>query len=120
MNRDFKTVFIKKLSQKKWNDFERTIRMFMKDSVSDYQKDRNVIEWGDGTNNTIRPSVNNADYCQAFGMVQGVCYYCLGYNFLGCDNEEGSPKKWIRDLEAEYGKIAYELYLLLPKKVKVG
>ena len=114
MPRDFKTVFIKKLSQKKWDNFEKTIRMLMKDSVADYKSNRNVIKWGDGPNNfnTIRPSVNDSDYCQAFGMVQGVCYYCLGYDFLGYDNEEGSPKKWIRDLEKEYGDLAYKKYSL--------
>ena len=60
---------------------------------------------------TIRPSINDADYCHAFGIVQGICYYALGYKWLGADNEEGSPKNWIRTIESEVGKEAYEVYI---------
>jgi hypothetical protein len=116
MTQDFKATFIRKLSQKKWNEFEKTVRSLMKDSVEDWKTNRNVIELNDCEYNTIRPSINDSDYCHAFGIVQGICYYCLGYTWLGADNEEGSPKKWIRDMETEFGKLAYQRYLASKSK----
>jgi hypothetical protein len=107
---DFKSVFIKKLSQKKWDAFEKTVRSLIKDSVAHYKTNRNIIECKDINLNTIRPSINDPDYCHAFGIVQGICYYALGYKYMGYDNEDGSPKKWFRDLETEYGDAAYVEY----------
>ena len=105
---DFKTVFIKKLSQKKWDMFEKTIRSLMKDAVADYKGDmRCILHTFREAPGTIRPNVNDADYSQAFGMLQGIAYYALGYKWLGGDNEEGTPKQWIRTIEAEIGEKAY-------------
>jgi hypothetical protein len=108
---DFKSIFIKKLSQKKWDEFEKTVRSLMKDSVAPYKTNRNIIEIKHINHNIIRPFINDSDYCHAFGIVQGICYYALGYKCLGADNEEGSPKKWLSDIETEYGQAAYIEYL---------
>lgn len=109
---DFKTLFIKRLSQKKWDEFEKVVRKMMTDAVSEYKGSRRcILDMIPGCTATIRPNVNDSDYCQAFGIVQGVAYYALGYKWMGADNEAGTPKNWIRTIEEEVGAEAYEIYL---------
>ena len=100
---NFKTIFIKKLSLKKWNMFERDVRSCLKYSCKDYKKTISIDE----KNKMVVPSHLDDDYSQAFGIVQGVAYYALGYKGLGADNVEGTPKKWFNDMVEAVGKDAY-------------
>ena len=116
---DFKATFIKRLSQKKWDDFEKAMRTLLKDAVAEYKGDkRQIIDnaYLYGGKPVILPHVNDSDYCNAFGILQGVAYYGLGYKCLGADNVEGTPKNWIRELEREIGAVAYEYHVKINAK----
>lgn len=104
---DFKTQFIKKFSKSRWERFDAAIRLMISHAVK--APDRQILEYtGDMvSNSTIRPHLNNADYCQAFGMVQGVAYYALNHDTLGACNIVGTPRHYIDSIEKEYGDAEY-------------
>ena len=92
---DFKATFIKRLSQKKWDDFEKAMRTLLKDAVAEYKGDKRQIMDNAYLYGTpvILPHVNDSDYCNAFGILQGVAYYGLGYKCLGAAAYEYHVKK---------------------------
>ncbi len=107
----FKDRFLKKFSQKKWDDFERNITHLINDSVNPEfainQTYTTIIKREDDKESCVAINGNNPDYSQAIGIVQGVCYYGLGMKSLGADNITGTPKNWLTTLCYETGKSEY-------------
>lgn len=117
----FKDVFLKKFSQRKWDDFENLIVKLIQDSLSyTFSKDSTSV-YECEEYNKIMGSANNPEYSQAIGAMQGVCYYGLGYKDLGACNIETTPRYWLDNIIHNIGIEEYKDRKskgLLPKKKK--
>lgn len=107
----FKDRFLKKFSQKKWDDFEKCITSLIRDGVNpsfdNNAKHTTIIQREDDKESYVALNGNNPEYSQAIGIMQGVCYYGLGMKCLGADNITGTPKNWLTTLCYETGKSEY-------------
>jgi hypothetical protein len=79
----FYDVMVKCLSKKKADEIEKVIRQLL--------KNRNSA--------VVRSDLVNPDYCNAFGIMQGVAY-TLGFNAMNSHN--GQPRRWFDDIAKEY------------------
>lgn len=110
-NPPFQDRFLKKFSQKKWDDFEKVVTKLIRDAVNPNfcinEKANSVIVCQGDEESFVSIGGNNPDYSQAIGIVQGVCYYGLGMRSLGADNINGTPKNWLSTMCREFGKAEY-------------
>ncbi len=79
----FYDVMVKRLSKKKADQIEKVIRQLL--------KNRNSA--------VVRSDLVNPDYCNAFGIMQGVAY-TLGFNAM--NSATGQPRRWFDDIAKEY------------------
>jgi hypothetical protein len=118
----FKDIFLKRFSQKKWDDFENLVIKLCKDCLSyKFNKDKTSV-YECEEYNKVMYNANCPDYAQIIGVMQGVCYYGLGYKDLGAINIETTPRYWLEQIEHHLGIEEYKdrkAKGLLPKKKKV-
>lgn len=79
----FYDVMVKRLSKKRADEIETVIRQLL--------KNRNSA--------VVRSDLVNPDYCNAFGIMQGVAY-SLGFNAM--NSAAGQPRRWFDDMLKEY------------------
>ncbi len=118
----FKDLFLKRFSQKKWDDFENLIIKLYRDAVSHKFNAAHTHIFECEAYNKVTCSANSPDYAQIIGVMQGVCYYGLGYKDLGACNIETTPAYWRDQIEHNVGIEEYKdrkAKGLLPKKRKV-
>jgi hypothetical protein len=79
----FYDVMVKRLSKKRADEITKVIRQLL--------KNRNSA--------VVRSDLVNPDYCNAFGIMQGVAY-SLGFNAM--NSNAGQPRRWFDDMLKEY------------------
>lgn len=79
----FYDVMVKRLSKKRADEITKVIRQLL--------KNRNSA--------VVRSDLVNPDYCNAFGIMQGVAY-SLGFN--ASNSNAGQPRRWFDDMLKEY------------------
>ncbi len=117
----FKDLFIKRFSQKKWDDFENLIIKLYRDCLSHKFNAAHTHIFECDAYNKVCYDANSPDYAQIIGIMQGVCYYGLGYKDLGACNIETTPRYWLQNIEHHLGIEEYndrKAKGLLPKKKK--
>lgn len=96
---NFQETMLKKLGKRKTEKITKAI----KDNLKGYVK-------ADADSKHI----NHADYCNAFGIMQGVAY-ALGYDYCAITNQEHMPGFWfdklIREMENELAVDKKNIYL---------
>lgn len=111
-NPPFQDRFVKRFSQKKWDDLEKSITGLVRDALNpDYKTNdsaNTVIVCTDDEESFVSIGGNNVDWTQALGILQGVCYYGLSMRSLGADNIKGTPKNWLSEMCRNMGKIEYK------------
>lgn len=119
----FKDNFIRHFSQKKWDDFEDLVIKLVKDSLSyTFSKEKTSVFECEAYNK-VTCHASNPEYAQVIGVMQGVCYYGLGYKDLGAINIETTPRYWLEQIEHHLGIEEYKMrkdkgLLPIPKKKK--
>lgn len=79
----FYDVMVKRLSKKRADEITKVIRQLL--------KNRNSA--------VVRSDLVNPDYCNAFGIMQGVAY-SLGFN--ASNSAPGQPRRWFDDMLKEF------------------
>ncbi len=91
--------FKDRFSKKVISEAERYIGLLLKDSVK-FHKDRHGKE-APIINGKYSVRVNDPDYCNAFGILQGL-YLTKGYTSSGSCIDAYSPRCWFEELENKY------------------
>lgn len=86
-------------SKKTITEAEKYIACLLKDSVR-FHKDRHG-KAAPIVNGKYSVRINDPDYCNAFGILQGL-YLTKGYTSGGACNDEYSPRYWFEELENKY------------------
>jgi hypothetical protein len=85
---------------------EDSVRRLLVDCVKfhkdRYKKDPNIV------NGKYMITVNDPDYCQAFGILQGL-YLSKNIKGAGACNDPNSPRYWLDQLEDECWNVNYKL-----------
>lgn len=106
----FHQILVKRLGRAKTTRIEDTIRKMLEMSVKIWKnQDNSQAPYVNALSKIINPSVNNADYCNAFGIMQGVAY-ALSYKSCGPSTSE-YPRGWFEDIAKEVGKKAYAAHV---------
>ena len=89
---NFYETMVKRLSKKKADRIARNVRILLRFAVTDpYYK---------------ISAINHPDYCNAFGIMQGIAY-SLGYETAGITNRPEAPGFWFQQiLDEELEKIS--------------
>jgi hypothetical protein len=102
------THFLDKIPQRKRKDFEERVRGLLEEAfrtAADRNMDGKHWRAGLGGDETLFLSPHNPDWCQAFGLVQGVALM-LGFDMWNA-SVKGSPRQWFDELTREVSRSWY-------------